>query len=120
MEEKFFTLREVELNNNCPECYSRDGLQLTFKQRFVENSFYRAISSETANTLFCKVCETAIFPARWTDDIEKVFEYQQRASPPKPTSFKLKPMSWISIMVLAALLVAITLLFLGIFENLSL
>lgn len=120
MEEKFFTLREVELNNNCPECYSRDGLQLTFKQRFIENSFYRAISTETAHTLFCKVCETAIFPARWTDDIESVFEYQQRASTPKPTSFKLKTVSWISILVLAVLLLGTTLFFLGIFDNLGL
>ncbi|OBX23611.1 hypothetical protein LX77_03492 [Gelidibacter algens] len=120
MEDKFFTLREVELNNNCPECYSRDGLQLTFKQRFVENSFYRAISSETAHALFCNVCETSIFPARWTDDIEKVFEYQQRASTPKPTSFKLKTASWISILLLAVLLIVVTLFFLGIFKNLKL
>ena len=45
MENKFFTLKEVELNNNCPECYSREGLQLTFKQRFVENFFYKAITA---------------------------------------------------------------------------
>ncbi|WP_299398489.1 hypothetical protein [uncultured Gelidibacter sp.] len=120
MEEKFFTLREVELNNNCPECYSRDGLQLTFKQRFIENSFYRAISKETAHSLFCKVCETPIFPARWTDDIERVFEYQQRASSPKPTSFKLKTMSWVLILALAILLIVVTLFFLGIFDTINL
>lgn len=115
MDNKYFTLSEVELNNNCPECYSRDGLQLTFKQRFVENFFYKAISSETVHSLFCKVCETMIFPARWTDDIDRVFEYQQRASPPKPTSFKLKTSSWILILVLVALLVATILFFLGVF-----
>lgn len=97
MQDKFFTLRAVELNNNCPECYSREGLQLTFKQRFIENHFYKAISSETSHSLFCEVCKTMIFPARWDDDIDRVFEYQQRASPPKPRSFKLKKLSWIMI-----------------------
>ena len=104
MDVKFFTLKEVELNNNCPECYSRDGLQLTFKQRFIENSFYRAISKETSYSLFCDVCKTIISPARWTNDIELVFEYQQRASPSKPTSFKLKTLSWVSIGVLVTLI----------------
>ncbi len=117
MENKFFTLREVELNNNCPECYSRDGLQLTFKQRFIENFFYKAISTDTAHSLFCKVCETMIFPARWTDDIDRVFDYQQRASPPKPTSFKLKTSSWILILIFVVILVATGLFFLGVFEN---
>src|SRR5690606_25110379 len=111
MEPKYFTLKEVELNNNCPECYSREGLQLTFKQRFVENFFYKAITPETAHSLFCKVCETMIFPARWTDDIDRVFEYQQRATPPKPSSFKLKTSSWILMLVLFATLTATTLLF---------
>lgn len=117
MHNKFFTLREVELNNNCPECYSRDGLQLTFKQRFIENFFYKAISSETAHSLFCTVCQTMIFPARWTDDIDRVFEYQQRASPPKPTSFKLKTSSWFLILIAAVLLVVTTFFFLGVFEK---
>ena len=117
MENQFFTLREVELNNNCPECYSRDGLQLTFKQRFIENFFYKAISKETAHSLFCKVCETIIFPARWTDDIDRVFDYQQRASQPKPTSFKLKTSAWILILISVVILIATTLFFLGVFGN---
>lgn len=115
MHNKFFTLREVELNNNCPECYSRDGLQLTFRQRFIENFFYKAISSETVHSLFCNVCKTMIFPARWTEDIDRVFEYQQRASPPKPTSFKLKTSSWILILITVVLIALTTLFVLGIF-----
>lgn len=109
MEEKFFTLREVELNNNCPECYSRDGLQLTFKQRFIENRFYRAISSETSHSLLCKVCNTEIFPVRWTEDIDRVFDYQQRASSPKSTSFQLKTLSWVLIGSTTAILIVLAL-----------
>ena len=112
---KFFTLREVELNNNCPECYSQDGLQLTFKQGFIENYFYKAISKETSYSLFCDVCKTRISPARWTNDIDLVFEYQQRASPSKPTTFKLKMLSWILIGALATLILISVLFILGIF-----
>ena len=50
-----FTLKEVLLKNNCPECYSNDGLTLTFKQRFTENLFYKAITEETALEMHCKV-----------------------------------------------------------------
>lgn len=111
METHFFTLREVDLNNNCPECYSQNGLQLTFKQRFIENYFYKAISKETSYALFCNVCTSMISPARWTNDIDLVFEYHQRASPPKPGSFKLKTLSWIIIGILLVVTTGATLLF---------
>lgn len=117
MEDKFFTLREVELNNNCPECYSREGLQLTFKQRFIENPFYKAISKETTHSLFCQKCQTMIFPARWDDDIDRVFEYQQRASPPKPTSFKLKTLSWVLIGMMVAIAIVSAAWVMGVFRS---
>lgn len=94
MADKFFTVKEVSLNNHCPECYSNEGLQLTFKQRFVENAFYKAISNDVKQTMVCENCHTEIFPIRWTDDIERVFEYQQRAFVPKPPTFRLKKLSW--------------------------
>lgn len=117
MDEKFFTLREVELNNNCPECYSREGLKLTFKQRFIETYFYKAISKETSFSMFCHVCSTMIFPVRWTDDIERVFNYQQRASPSKPTSFKLKTISWVLIGILVAIVIVSAALVFGVFKR---
>lgn len=117
MKDTYFTLKEVELNNHCPECYSNTGLELTFKQRFAENVFYKAITKDTSHSLFCKVCKTAIFPARWDDDIDRVFEYQQRATPPRESSFKLKSLSWILIVVFSLLLIGVTLLFLGIFNS---
>ncbi|MCB0444404.1 MAG: hypothetical protein KDC68_01845 [Gelidibacter sp.] len=110
MEAKFFTLKEVALHNNCPECFSREGLQLTFKQRFVENNFYKAISSDTVPSLICNVCHTEIFPARWTDAIDSVYDYHKKAATPKPTSFKLKKLSWILIAI-AALIFTVAILF---------
>ncbi|MEO6347689.1 MAG: hypothetical protein ABIO60_07245 [Aquaticitalea sp.] len=105
MEEKFFTVKEVELINHCPECYSTDGLQLTFKQKFVENAFYKAISNDIKHTLVCHTCNTEIYPVRWTNDLEQVFEYQQRAFVPKSATFKLKKLTWIVLIAAIALIV---------------
>jgi len=116
MQESFFTLKEVALNNNCPECYSKEGLQLTFKQKFVENRFYKAITEETSHALFCNTCETDIFPIQWTDDIERVFEYQKKATPAKPKSVKLKQMSWFLIIASLLIITAIAMYFSGIFN----
>ncbi len=107
MEDKFFTVKEVTLNNHCPECYSNDGLQLTFKQKFVENTFYKAISSDIKHTMICNTCNTEIFPVRWTDDLERVFEYQQRAFVPKSATFKLKKLSWILLVAIILLVIVL-------------
>lgn len=106
MEEKFLTIKKVPLNNNCPECYSIGGLVLTFKQKFIETTFYKSISSEIKHDIECKTCNTAIYPVQWTDDIDRVFEYQKRAFVPKPTSTYLKKTSWIIIVTVVVILFA--------------
>ncbi|MFC0603182.1 hypothetical protein [Winogradskyella pulchriflava] len=111
---KFFTLKEAKLNNNCPECYSNDGLQLTFKQKFTENALYKAITNETSHEMFCANCNTDIFPVRWTDDIEQVVAYHERAVQPKPKSIKLKSLAWILIVVDAMLLTFVILVATGV------
>lgn len=70
---------------------------LTFKQRFTENAMYKAITSDTIQTLYCDNCNTEIFPVRWSDDIEQVVEYHIRATTPKLKSLKLKKMAWLLI-----------------------
>ena len=112
--QQYFTLKEVQLNNNCPECYSNEGLELTFRQRFVENAFYKAITEETIHDMHCKTCNTDIFPVRWTNDIEQVVAYQKRAAIPKPKSLKLKKLAWIFIIVDAILLIVVLLFVTGI------
>ncbi|MEZ4793511.1 MAG: hypothetical protein R2783_08650 [Gelidibacter sp.] len=109
MEEKFFTVKEVVLNNHCPECYSTDGLQLTFRQRFVENAFYKAISNDIKHSMVCHTCHTEIFPVRWTKDVERVFDYQQRAFVPRAATFKLKKLSWILLVITIVLVVVLNL-----------
>ena len=115
MADKYFTLKTVNLNNHCPECYSTDGLELTFKQKFVENVLYKAISTETSHNLHCNTCDTAIYPARWTDDIDRVFNYQQKAAVLKPKSIKLKPLAWVVIALDLLIIAAIVYFFL--FKN---
>jgi len=109
MSEKFITVKEVALNNNCPECYSKDGLRLTFKQKFLETKLYKSISNEIKNIITCKTCNTTIYPERWTDDIERVFEYHQRAFVPKKASTYLKKLSWF--IIGAIVVIGITVLF---------
>jgi len=95
MTDKLITVKEVTLNNNCPECYSTDGLTLTFKQKFKETSFYRSITKEIVKELICDKCQSTIYPVSWTDDIERVVDYQNKAFVPKPASLKLKRLAWI-------------------------
>lgn len=111
---KFFTLKEVKLKNNCPECYSMEGLRLTFKQKFTENAFYKAITIDTSNHINCHNCNTAIHPVKWTNDIERVVNYQERALQPKPKSIKLKPLAWIIILLDLIIVTAIVLLAIGV------
>jgi hypothetical protein len=110
----FFTLKESQLSNNCPECYSGVGLVLTFKQKFVENLFYKAITSEIKHEMHCKTCNTDIFPIRWTSDIEQVVAYQKRAVAPKPKSLKLKKAGWIFIVVNLLLFIIVFLFITGV------
>ncbi|TXG36854.1 hypothetical protein [Seonamhaeicola maritimus] len=116
MTESFIKLKEVVLKNNCPECYSNEGLRLSFKQKLIETKFYKSITSEVNHSLECKVCNTTIYPVQWTDDIERVFEYQQKAVKPKKASKYLKQASWISILLFALVIITITIL--AIYPNL--
>lgn len=106
MQEKYITIKEVALNNNCPECYSKDGLRLTFKQKFKDTKLYKSITSEIKNELNCITCNTVIYPVQWTDDIERVFEYQQKALKPKKASIYLKRITWIIIIIVDLLILA--------------
>lgn len=105
MEEEYLTIKKVVLNNNCPECFNMGDLFLTFKQKVVENKFYKSITSEIKHGIACKTCNTNIYPVQWTDDIERVVDYQKRAFTPKPSSTYLKKASWIVIIVVILLII---------------
>lgn len=106
MSEKLITIKEVALNNNCPECYNKNGLQLTFKQKFIETNFYKSITTDIIQEVFCKTCDTIIYPERWDQNIERVFEYHQKAFAPKKNSIKLKKRAWILIATIVLIIIA--------------
>ena len=111
MGKSYVTIKQVVLKNNCPECYNNSGLQLTFKQEFLETSLHKTLTQKISHSLYCNTCETEIFPVQWTDDIERVYEYQLKAFTPKKSYLKLKPFSLI-LMVVAIVLIAALVTFL--------
>jgi len=118
MTDKSIILKEVRLNNHCPECYSNKDLVLIFRQQFVETTFYKALTENISHSLSCKKCNSEIFPVRWTDDIEQVVDYQIRAAHPKPKALKLKKIAWILIAITGIILIGIVLFSLGIINEL--
>ncbi len=105
MQDKFILIKEVNLKNNCPECYNNEGLNLSFKQRFIETKFKKSITDEIKYEIACKTCNNIIYPVQWTDDIERVVEYQKKAFKPKKPSVYLKKMSWIIIGIILTIII---------------
>ena len=62
------------------------------------------MTNDIINELKCKICNTEIFPMRWTNDIERVVDYKKKAFTPKPKSFKLKRLAWILLISLDVLI----------------
>ncbi len=82
-------LKEIALQNNCPECYSQDGLRLRFFQKHIQNAFFKRLTTETSNVMDCQKCGSTIYPVQWTEDIERVHNYYTKLVKAKKTSFKL-------------------------------
>lgn len=104
-QDKLITVKTVALKNNCPECYSNDGMLLTFKQRYIETTFYKKVTNEIKHVLSCKTCDSIIYPVQWDDHIERVFEYQKKAFTPKPTSRQFKKPAYIIFAILSLIVI---------------
>lgn len=112
MKDNYADLKEVAINNNCPECYSNDGLHIHFKQKIVETKFYRSITPEIKHEITCKTCNSVIYPVSWTDDIDRVFSYHQKALEPMKSSTYIKKNTWIvAIAILLVVALAAFLIF---------
>ena len=105
MKSNYVHIKTELLNNHCPECFSTEGLQLSFKQKYNDTRFYKAITNDIIYELNCNICNTEIFPVRWTDDIERIIDYKKKAFTPKPKSFKLKRITWILLIAIDVLIV---------------
>ena len=106
MSETHVILKKFQLKNNCPECYSNDGLELVFKQTHKETSLYTSITKAIHHDLHCKTCDTPVFPIMWTQDIERVFEYHQKGVHPEKSSIRLKKKGWLWLAIILCALIA--------------
>jgi hypothetical protein len=98
--EKNILIKEAQLTNNCPECFSDEDLTLYFYQRIKSNRFYIKVTREITQNIICKKCKSTIFPARWTDDIERVFTYYDKTVQPRKASLRFTSTFYILILLL--------------------
>lgn len=93
------TLHTARLNNNCPICFATDGLELMFHQEKTENRFYEKAEKEINSNMHCHTCNQDIFPVNWTDDIERVYEYNRKLATPSSAGIKLKSLVYILVLL---------------------
>ena len=86
-QERLEVIKEADLQNNCPECFNQE-LKLTFYQKHKYGRFFHRTTSEVSNQIKCHKCGSRIYPAKWTDDIERIFDYYQKMVSPEKASIK--------------------------------
>ena len=107
MEKRTHILHKAQVNNNCPECYSTEGLEFIFSQEEVQNKLYSKVNKEVIETLHCHTCDQDIYPVKWTEDIEQVYDYHRKLVKPKNSGIKLKPLAYLLILTDALIITAI-------------
>lgn len=107
METTLHTIHTAKVTNNCPECYSTEGLELTFTQQEVQNKLFRYVRKEVKDRLYCKKCDQTIYPVKWTEDIERVHEYNRKLLQTMGLNLKILPLGWVLLTTDALLLLAI-------------
>lgn len=101
--EKLVVIKEMELSNNCPECFNQD-LKLTFYQKHRYGKLFHRTTSQVTNQIKCNKCSSDIYPVKWTDDIERMFNYYQKMVTPEKSSLKFTTLFYVLILVLLALI----------------
>ncbi|PKA82686.1 hypothetical protein ATE92_0822 [Ulvibacter sp. MAR_2010_11] len=106
-------LHRARLTNNCPECFATDGLEITFSQEEHDTKYYTKASPSIAETLYCHTCKTTIYPVSWTDDIERVYQYNKKLVVEKKAGIRLKMLTYILIAVVITLIITLVVLLLS-------
>lgn len=99
-------VNSFQLTNNCPECFAKGTLMLSFYPIIQKTVFFERQKAEVTHTMQCAQCKQQIYPVKWTDDIERVFEYYQKTVTPK-AYLKLSLLSWVIIGLVILLAAAI-------------
>lgn len=106
MTPKVHTLHTARSKNNCPTCFGTDGLEFTFLQNEKETPFFKKPAKQIEEKLYCHTCKTNIYPVNWTEDIERVYDYNKKIAETNKHYLMVKPLFYISIIVAIVLIAA--------------
>ncbi|MCX2681086.1 hypothetical protein OOZ15_14130 [Galbibacter sp. EGI 63066] len=107
MKTKQKEIKQASLTNNCPECFSNEGLLLTFYQKHIEGLLFKRATSQISDIIVCNNCNTTIYPVRWTDDIERVREFYQKTVEKPRTYFRLTGWGVLGLLIIFLIAVSI-------------
>ncbi len=100
--EKLEVIKESDITNNCPECFNQD-MKITFYQKHNYSKLFHRITDKVTHQIKCNICDSLIYPVRWTEDIERIFEYNQKMVIPKKASLRLTTLFYVLLLSLIAL-----------------
>ncbi|WP_422083201.1 hypothetical protein [Ulvibacterium sp.] len=100
--EKLVTIKEADITNNCPECFSQD-MKIAFFQKHTYGRLIHRTTNEITHQITCKKCNSIIYPVDWTDDIEKIFDYYQKTAIPHKASIRFTSLFYVLLLVLVVL-----------------
>lgn len=113
MSKKTNILHKARLKNNCPTCFGTDGLELTFTQDEEENAFFHKPNPKIAESLYCHICKNNIYPVNWTEDIDRVYDYNKKIAETNRQYLSVKPLFYI--LIIAAIIVVAALSYILLF-----
>jgi hypothetical protein len=99
--EKMEIIKEAALQNNCPECFNK-SLKLTFSQKHTYGKLLHRVTKEFSHEMKCSKCGSIIYPVKWTDDIERSFEYYQKTVTPIRATLEFRPLFYVLVLLLLA------------------
>lgn len=108
--EKQIVIKEAILTNNCPECFNQE-LKLTFLQKHLISRFYHRTTNEVSQEIRCNKCGSLIYPVKWTEDIERSFEYFQKMVSPEPRSLRFSKLTYALFILLVVLIGSVAYLY---------
>ncbi len=82
-------------------------MEFTFTQTEKETLFFKKPATEIDNRLHCHTCKNDIYPVSWTEDIERVFDYNKKIAETNKQYLKVKPLFYILVIVAIVLVAAI-------------
>lgn len=111
MTRKTHKLHSARSKNNCPTCFGTEGLEFTFTQEEKENAFFIKPSPQIDEALYCHNCKNMIYPVNWTEDIERVYDYNKKIAETQRQYLKVKPLFYIVILTAIIVVAAVVYLF---------